>query len=254
MIIQKLNIFSLTRFTFLVCALLCIFQVEAQAQCDETENSVELNWNFDKEKDSGFSLGKFISNTFTPQIVIDTRTIREYIRDERFQILRVRCGDIRAVDAIFLKSLQIAEYNIARALFLSLMAVLEHRNVDLEIPILKSLKIPLTFEEDSIFFARIKHLPAQLYSDSPKNEIGDRDKLQHFFASAYLTYAAEAPQLTRSAGDFVEWGEAKFVVGGADDPRDKRANQQGERFGRDLLVIKTLLPSDYLIFETEHRK
>ncbi|HLF20549.1 MAG TPA: hypothetical protein VI704_07150, partial [Bacteroidota bacterium] len=78
------------------------------------------------------------------------------------------------------------------------------------------------------------------------NEKGDKDKLQHFFASAYLSYASESQDFTRTTGNLVEWGEANFVVGGADDPRDKRANKQGEAFGRDLLSVKTLLPSDYL--------
>jgi hypothetical protein len=250
----KHNISILARLFFFTCIVLATWQVNTQAQCNEDENPDGLTWNFDETKSPGFSLGKFISDAFTPQIIIDSKYIRDYIRDEKFQALRMRCGEMRTVDAIYMKSLRIAEYNIARALFISLMAVLEHRNVDFEIPIIKSLKVPLTFEEDSIFFARIKHLPARLYKDSPANQAGDRDKLQHFFASAYLTYASEAPQLTKTAGDFVEWGEAKFVVGGSDDQRDKRANKQGERFGRDLLIVKTLLPSDYLTFRLEDSK
>lgn len=226
----------------------------ASAQCDSTKSSDGLSWDFDEEAKGGFSIGKIFSDTFTPQIIIDTKRMREYVRDERFLILRNRCGDMRSIDAIYLKALKVADYNIARSLFLSLMAVLEHRNVEVKVPILKSVALPLTFEEDSVFHARVRNLPNRIYPDSPQNPEGDRDKLQHFFASAYLAYVSEAPELTRTAGDFVEWGEEKFIVGGFDDPRDKRANHYGESFGRDLLVVKTLLPSDYLTLPYEDGK
>jgi hypothetical protein len=233
---------------------LAMFLFEARAQCNDEQSPDGLSWDFDEGKSEEFSIGTFLSEIFTPQIIVDTKHIRQYILDERFQVLRDRCGDMRTIDAIFLKSLKIADYNIARALFLSFMAVLEHRKIEVEMPIVSSLKVPLTFEKDSIFSARIKHLPTQVYSDSPTTPEGDRDKLQHFFGSAYLSYASEAPGFTRTLGNLIEWGEPVFIVGGTDDPRDKRANKQGESFGRDLLVVKTLLPSDYLTFQHEDRK
>jgi hypothetical protein len=229
------------------------------AQCNDEKSNDEkspngISWDFDEVKNKDFSVGTFLTDTFTPQIILDTKRIREYIRDGRFQVLRTWCGDMRAIDAIYLKSLKIAEYNIARALFLSFMAVLEHRKVDVKMPIFKSVALPLTFEEDSIFYARIKNLPTQVYSDTPPGSNGDNDKLQHFFGSAYLAFASESPGFTRTTGDFIEWLEKKLIVGGADDPRDKRANKQGKSFGRDLLVVKTLVPSDYLTFPYEDRK
>jgi hypothetical protein len=233
---------------------LILFSTVCFAQCGDEKSSDGLTWDFDEEKVSSFSLGTFLSDTFTPQLVIDTKKVRKYILDERFQILRTRCGDMRAIDAIYLKALQIADYNIARALFLAFMGVLEHRNVNLKVPILSSVEFPLTFEEDTIFNERIKHLPSRIYGDSSPDSIGDRDKLQHFFGSAYLSYTSEASELTRSAGDLIEWGEARIVVGGVNDARDKRANKHGESFGRDLLIVKTLLPSDYLIFRHEGSK
>ena len=138
--------------------------------------------------------------------------------------------------------------------FFRLWLVLEHQKVDIKMPIFKSIALPLTFEEDSIFHARVKNLPNQVYSDTPPDLYGDVDKLQHFFGSAYLAFASESPGFTRTTGNFIEWGEDQFVVGGMDDPRDKRANKQGESFGRDLLVVKTLLPSDYLTLPYEKRK
>jgi len=131
------------------------------------------------------------------------------------------------------------------------MAVLEHQKIEFRVPVLEALSVPLSFEEDSLFTQRVRNLPRSLYDDTPDIPMGDRDKLQHFFASAYISFASETPELASGAGNAVEWGEAKFVVGGADDIRDKRANKQGELFGRDLIDAKTLLPSDYLLLPIE---
>lgn len=251
----KHNIYFFKLVNVIICVYSLYLYTPVNAQCNDEKMSPDsLSWDFDEAKSKGFSVGTFIADIFTPQIIIDTKLIREYIRDERFQILRSRCGDIRAIDAIYLKSLKIADYNIARALFLSFMAVIEHRKVDIKMPIFKSLALPLTFEADSLFSARRKNLPNHIYSDTPPGSYGDVDKLQHFFGSAYLAFASESPGLTGTAGNLIEWGEAKFIVGGDDDPRDKRANKQGRSFGRDLLVVKTLLPSDYLTFSYEDSK
>lgn len=234
---QRLLTFALLTF---------LLQPTILAQCDGKPGPDGLTWDFEVGGNEGFSVWRFFKDLVTPQLVQDTRRIRAYVRDARFAELKKLCGDMRAVDAIYIKALRITEYNIARALFLSMMAVLEHQNVDVKMPITGSVRLPLTFEEDSLFHARLANLPKRIYRDSPQEEHGDRDKLQHFFGSAYLAYASESPEFARSTGNVIEWGEAKFVVGGVDDPRDKRANQQGEAFGKDLLIVKTLLPSDYL--------
>lgn len=215
------------------------------AQCDGKPGPDGLLWNFDESDQEGFSLFRFLENVFTPELIQDTRQIRAYVRDQRFRILLQRCGDMRAVDAIYQKALKISEYNIGRALFLSMMATLEHQNVNLKVPMLGSIDVPLTFEEDNLFKARQRNLPSRIYPETPVGEHGDKDKLQHFFGSAYLAYVSESPGFTRTSGNLIEWGEAKFVVGGADDRRDKRANKQGEHFGHDLLSVRILLPSDY---------
>ena len=227
-----------------ICFLLLCSHGIAHAQCDGKPGPDGLTWDYDAGEKESFSLFKFIGNAFTPDLIKETRQIREYVRDPRFKALKKLCGEARAVDAIYLRALRIAEHNIARGLFLSLMGTLEHRDLDLKVPIVGSLGLPLTFEADSLFNARFQNLPSRIYSDTPPE--GDRDKLQHFFASAYISFASESRELARTGGNLVEWGEAQFVVGGVDDPRDRRANKHGERFGHDLLTTRTLLPSDYL--------
>lgn len=225
-----------------ILAILLFLSASAVSQCEG-----DLTWHFDDGEDDGFSIGSMFSNAVTPQIVIDTREVRQYVRDPRFRELMRRCGDMRAIDAIYQKSLRVAEYNIGRGLLIAMMAVLEHQEIHVRMPIVKSVQLPLTLEDDSMFVQRVRNLPKSIYQDTPPGDHGDKDKLQHFFASAYLAYASESTDIARGAGNLVEWGEAKFIVGGADDPRDKRANKQGEAFGRDLLVVKNLLPSDYLV-------
>ncbi|HTP12093.1 MAG TPA: hypothetical protein VMM37_00615 [Bacteroidota bacterium] len=228
----------------LLAVLFVLIRLPALAQCDEG-----LSWDFDEDENQGFSLGGFLSDTFTPKLLLDTKKIRAYIRDPRFKELADRCGDLRAVDGIYLKALKIADHDVARALFLSLMGTLEHQSVEFKVPLFGILGVPMTFEEDSLFQCRRNNLPSRIYPDTPPE--GDKDKLQHFFASAYLAYASDSPELAKQSGNFVEWGESKFIAGGADDPRDKRSNKHGEAFGRDLLIVKTLLPSDYLRLSNE---
>ena len=231
-----------TLLAFLV--LLFFSRTVSIAQCDGKPGPDGLTWNFDEGEKEEFNLLRFIGGVFTPDIIKETKQIRAYVRDQRFAELVKRCGDVRALDFIHLKSLKISDHNIARALFLSMIAALDHRNVDLKVPVIGTLGVPLTFEDDSLFKVRYGNLPSRLYDDTPPE--GDKDKLQHFFGSAYIAFASESRDLARTSGDLVEWGEAKFVVGGVDDPRDRRSNKQGERFGHDLLAVKNLLPSDYL--------
>jgi hypothetical protein len=224
--------------------LLFCFGSAAIAQCDGKPGPDGLSWNFDEGEKESFNLLRFIGGVFTPDIIKETKQIRAYIRDQRFAELVKRCGAVRAMDFIYLKALKISDHNLTRGLFLSMIACLDHQNVDLKVPLIGVVDLPLTFEEDSLFKARHRNLPSRLYSDTPPE--GDKDKLQHFFGSAYIAFASESRELARTSGDLIEWGEAQFVVGGVDDPRDRRSNKQGERFGHDLLSVKNLLPSDYL--------
>jgi hypothetical protein len=229
---------------FAIGVLLLLSQGISVAQCDGKPGPDGLSWDYDEGEKESFSLFRIIGNAFTPDLIKETREIRAYVRDARFLVLMKRCSDNRAMDAIYLKALKIADHNIARGLFLALMGTLEHRDVNLKVPVIGPIGVPLTFEVDSLFNARFRNLPSHLYADTPPE--GDRDKLQHFFASAYISYASESRELSRTGGNFVEWGEAQFIVGGVDDPRDRRANRHGEQFGHDLLTVSNLLPSDYL--------
>jgi hypothetical protein len=86
--------------------------------------------------------------------------------------------------------------------------------------------LPLTSEDHSRFLLRVSHLPAHLYH-IPE---GDRDKIQHFFASAWIKSLFGMDWLIHLAGEAVEAGESFFIAGESRDPRDIHANNDGIGF------------------------
>lgn len=217
----------------------------AASQGRPDSERVGLSWDFAVDEPD-VSVGEVVEGLLTPSAILDARRIRAYVRDPRFEHMRQLEGDVRASDAIYLRALSIARYDIARALVLAMLATLEHKDLPLRVPLAGTLSLPLTFEAEESFHARVRHLPKVLYPDSPADDKGDSDKLQHFFGSAAVAYTTESSDVAQATGEFVEWGEAAVVQGGVDDPRDRRANAQGGMFGHDLVYLKTMLPSDYL--------
>jgi hypothetical protein len=144
--------------------------------------------------------------------------------------------DLARMDRIYLQALVESEGDIGNALFGCLIACFEHR----DIPLSFGVHIPLTFEPDSAFNRRVARLPSRLFADRPTGD--DRDKLQHFFASAWLAWRLDNPAAADAIGLAVEAGEDLFVVGGADDPRDVRANRLGQLFAQLLITHPNALP------------
>ncbi len=179
-----------------------------------------------------------------PKIVQDGHRLKEYIRSEDFAGERKAHGDLYAVDLLFDTALKASWNNPYEALLITFVAVMDHRTFGVRFPLVGDLLwFPLTSEFREEFAARVAALPSRLYADTPPGRGGDRDKLQHFFGSALLTYLTESPAAAERAGEFVEWGEGQFIVGGVYDERDLRANRQGQRFAMQLLADPAALPS-----------
>ena len=192
-----------------------------------------------------FSLFRFIGNLVLPQLVKDERELKRYVRDRRFMEIRRYYGDLVAVDAIYQKAVQLVDYNIHDALLITIFATMDHRRVGIRVPVLGSLFLPLTAESDSLFLVRWANLPSRVYGGREGEKGNDRDKLQHFFGSAFITYALRSSESASLAGSFVEWGEDAFIVGGQSDWRDRRANAQGRLFGRSLEEDPAVRPSHF---------
>jgi hypothetical protein len=182
---------------------------------------------------------------FPPALIAHGNELKEFVRSDAFAHIRAVLGDARAVDAVFVKAMQLTDNNTGIALLMSAVATFDHDIVGVKVPAL-SIVFPLTSESTEEFVARRDRLPAHFYGDSPPGASGDRDKLQHFFGSAFLTFTLESPSAAGRFGDFVERGEDAIIVGGVLDERDIRANRQGQLFGVALLDDNRRYPSEFL--------
>jgi hypothetical protein len=195
----------------------------------------------------------FFAPFFFPKILQDEYRLKEYICSDEFAPFRQTHGDARATDALFRRALTLSWNNVYEALLISFVCTMEHRNFGVKLPLVGPLLwLPLTSEFPDEFRQRVRALPSKLYADSPPDSAGDRDKLQHFFGSALLTYAFESCDVAARVGEFVELEEDRFIVEGSLDQRDIRANTQGQRFGFRLLSNPAVLPSEFL-GKVEHR-
>jgi len=156
-------------------------------------------------------------------------TLREYFASDAYVQASLGESDQERMDAIYYDAVELTHQHSSTTLLAAAFSVFEHKSIQLQMPGF-ILPIPLTSESNEHFDLRVSHLPAHIYS--PK--IGDVDKLQHFFSSAWLKKLFGMDWLVEFAGNFVEVGEQAFVVGGADDPRDKHANADGLNFGRNI--------------------
>jgi hypothetical protein len=186
--------------------------------------------------------------------VQDDVRLRAFICSEEFSVIRSRRGDRSAVDALFAEAMRLSWNNVYEALCISLFATMDHRRFGIKVPLLGPLVwVPLTAEFPDEFNRRIAALPRRLYEDSPSDDVGDRDKLQHFFGSAFITYLLESRDAAERIGEFIEWAEDRVIVDGALDERDIRANRQGQEFALRLLEDRHVVPSSFLRFVLAER-
>ncbi len=179
------------------------------------------------------------------KVVQDESALRDFVVSPEFSSYRRIRGDVAAVDFLFRRGLQLAWGNTGEALLICMLATFDHRTLGIRLPIVDVvLWLPLTGEFRAEFQQRVASLPFALYRDSPPE--GDRDKLQHFFGSAFLTLVTGSSESADNVGEFVETEEEAFIVGGVNDVRDVRANREGQRFAEALMVRTETLPSEYL--------
>ncbi len=196
----------------------------------------------------------FFAPALFPKLIQDGYQLKAYVCSDEFAEFRNEYGDLYSVDAIFDKAMALSWNNVYEALLLSLVATMDHSKFGVKVPVLGPLIwVPLTSEFDEEFETRVAALPTKIYADSPLGRGGDRDKLQHFFGSAFLAYTFESRESAERIGEFIEWGEDKVIVDGALDERDFRANRHGQEFGLRLLDDKDAMPSAFLRFSIVHQ-
>jgi hypothetical protein len=226
----------------------CLQNVSAQSRPESEPDSLLSYFQFDDTAPLSC-----LFTYFPPFFIQNGIELKSFIRSETFHQIRERFGDVRAVDAVYIRAMQLTNNNTAIALLLSAVATFDHRIVGLKIPIF-NLFFPLSNESFEEFTQRVNNLPARLYSDTQPIRTGDRDKLQHYFGSAFLTVVCESPQPAERIGDFIEKGEDAFIIDGALDERDRRANRQGQEFGLALLIDHHHVPSEFLACQVASKK
>ncbi|MDP4199403.1 MAG: hypothetical protein Q8922_09745 [Bacteroidota bacterium] len=151
--------------------------------------------------------------------------MRAYLRSEEFGRFSASVTPEESFDEIYYTAVCLAHGDISTASLAASFGCLEHEYLPFAL-FGAELRIPITSETHSEFERRCAHLPQHLYHLAED----DRDKPQHFFASAWLKSWVCMDWLVDLAGEMVEAGENLLLVGGSRDPRDIHANQDGARF------------------------
>lgn len=195
----------------------------------------------------------FIQNTYSQQSHL-SRTVNhisEYIASERFIQLRNKIGDTASADSIFAVAINLTNENISDALLALMFATVPYNEVPLQVPIIGStIYYPLTSADEETFLKKNDNLPCYLFFDTPQNNYGDKDKLAHFFGSAFLAYESHLFDMGKLIGYFVEAFEESFKVQSNVDIRDLDVNDFGRLFGNLLKENKELLPSQIFLLRS----
>lgn len=177
--------------------------------------------------------------------------ISEYLASNKFIKLNKSIGDLHSIDSIFTIAANLTEYNYKEAFLALTFATVPYKEIPIQIPIIKiKLYYPLISASEYIFSIKNENLPKHFFFDSPSGSYGDKDKLAHFFGSAFISYASNIFDLGNPIGYFVEVFEETFKVQSSIDERDLATNKLGNIFGTLLKKNKNILPSEVLILRT----
>jgi hypothetical protein len=183
-----------------------------------------------------------LSAFFPPTFFEAELRLKQFIRSKRFSYIKKQNGELASIDTIFSRAKYLTNDNPALALLLSTLATNDHCILYFRFPIFDfRLPFPLTLETKEEFQQRFNNLPRYFLSQNEDH----RDKLQHFFASAFLSYIFESEEVVNRFGIFVEKGENAFVEDGTYDVEDLKMNRLGAEFGTELNNNSQLAPSLY---------
>jgi len=156
-------------------------------------------------------------------------------------------NDLETVDHIYEKALDFFEGDNTETFFCLTFALIPYNKIPMRLPILGiKVTVPLPSPPQKIFDEKLKNTPKRLFTDSPSNSFGDKDKLAHFFANAFLHYNVSFFNLSEFLGIFVEYFEQGFFLQGGFDLRDLTANHLGEIFAEMVHKNKNAKPSEAL--------
>ena len=167
----------------------------------------------------------FPISLLVPEGIREGYDMRDYIASTEFGRFDSTHTPEEVMDDVYYTALSYRHGDLSSSLLATMFGVIEHEYIPVAF-FGSELDIPLTSETHARFRQRWSHLPSHIYHTSED----DRDKLQHFFASAWLKESLGMDWLAKLAGNMVEVVENIFFVGGFEDPRDVHANRDGIHF------------------------
>ena len=193
-----------------------------------------------------------VLNTYPQQSTLSkgVNYLSEFIASDYFINLKKTCNDLELTDTLFLRAVKYKNYNYSEALLALTFATVPYKEVPIEFPLIGVLDYPLVSANDSVFLKKDKNLPKKLFYDTPNDNFGDKDKLAHFFGSAFISYSSNIFDLGDLIGYFVEVFEQSFKVQSSIDTRDLRTNKLGNIFGDILKKDKNVLPSQVMLIKS----
>lgn len=195
----------------------------------------------------------FSYNSFCQQSDL-SRTVNyisSYIASKHFLELKNKIGDLSATDSIYNKAINFTGNNYGDALLALMLATVPYNEVPLQMPLINLIiYYPLISADKETFLKKNDNLPRYLFLDTPNDDYGDKDKLAHFFGSAFLSYESNIFDLGKLIGYFVEAFEESFKVQSNVDMRDLDVNAYGRLFGELLKENKKILPSQIFLLRS----
>ncbi|NOY07076.1 MAG: hypothetical protein GXO82_10700 [Chlorobi bacterium] len=180
-----------------------------------------------------------------PREIEQIHRLRSYIASDSFSPDSLRTSQRARIDSIFFTALRISEGSTLAALRIAAFATIPYYTFPAIIPLVRwVIWIPVTTESREEFEKRFRNLPTDFLSDSSPGN--DRDKLPHFFGSAFITCSTRDPVYAEMAGRIIEWLELAFKLEGSMDPRDIEVNAMGAEFGMALMQGRKMSPSCFL--------
>ena len=170
-----------------------------------------------------------------------------YMTTDEFKQFEKTHNDLESVDFIYEKALNFFDGDISETCFCLMFVLIPYNHITVKVPVVGThVRFPLPSPPLSVFKKKMENTPKKLFFDSPNNDFGDKDKLAHFFANAFLHYNVSIFNLSEFLGIFVEYFEQGFFTEGGYDIRDLIANHIGELFADMVRHNPKAKPSDAL--------
>jgi hypothetical protein len=174
--------------------------------------------------------------------------ITNYMISDEYKLYSHGHTDLELVDHLYQKALTFFDNDASETFFCLTFALIPYNKILMRFPVLNFvMTIPLPSPSQNVFDQKLKVTPKKLFFDSPANDFGDKDKLAHFFANAFLHYNVNFFNLSEFLGIFVEFFEQAFFLQGGYDYRDLIANHIGEFFAGMVQKNPNAKPSEALL-------